>query len=186
MKVYKDNDFDNTKNSTSLTLPIINTVRIPPQRRGSIVYGTDNKLYTSNGVAWSSTFVDSGEYTPTIAPTGFSHTIDAQYKAFYTRTGDIVTVSLSYLMDPTNTSGNRETFSDVISLPAAVLPVEVFSNQFQVTGQVTCNLGDETNDNYGHGVVFSLTADKAVEVLYAFASTGNTEVLVSVSFTYKL
>jgi hypothetical protein len=186
MRVYKDFEFDNTKNLNNLTLPIINTLRIPPQQRGSIVYGTDNKVYTSNGLIWSPLFVDSGEYVPEIAPNNYPHTIDAQYKAFYTRVGNIVTVSLSYLMNPTNTSGNREVFSDVVSLPSTVLPTAVFSNQFQVTGQITCNLGDDSNNDYGHGVVFSLTGDRAVEVFYSFASTGATDVYVSVSFSYTL
>ena len=185
-KVFRDSVFDGTSNDTSLKLPIVDVSIAPVQQRGSIVYGIDDVLYTSDGLHWNPQGPITGTYTPEIGPNNQLHTIDNVYQSWFVRTGDRVTINVTYLISPTSTTGSRGTFSDVITLPSTQLPTNVFTNQFQVVGQITCNLGDETNNDYGHGVIFSVTASKDVEVFYSFTSTGSTQVFISVMVTYTL
>ncbi len=185
MQIYRDFTFDNTKITNSLILPNTDVTHIPPQQKGALVYGTDGALHTSNGITWSSSLISgSGEYIPTIEPNNQPHTIDAVYQGFFMRVGNMVTAQITYLISPSVIS-LRATFSDVISLPPTLLP-SLFVNQFQVTGQITCNMGDDSNTNYGHGAVFSLTSTKDIEVFYSFVSLAGTEVYISVSVTYKI
>ena len=197
MKIYRDFNFDNLQSTRNLTIPIVNTTTTAPAQKGSIVYGKDNLLYISDGVVWKKVSEDnnlsetvsnvsSGPYSPTIGPNNFLHTISNIYKAFYTQVGNVVTARVAYLISPTSTVGVRETFSDVIDLPANLQPLIPFPTQFEVCGQITCNLGDQSNDDYGGGVVFSLPGSTQVEVFYDFRSAGTTQVLISVDITYLI
>lgn len=177
MSIVRFGDYDFVQ-SGSLSLKPNATVSNLPA--GTLSFDSTQGLMLSNGIT-NNPVSKSGSFVPNIGQNNSPHTIQSVNTCCYCQTNEIVTVNVSYLINPDATSG-RATFSDVFDVP--IPPRENFPTQFGSVGVVGLYLGDGTNSDYGGGTVFTVPLSRQVEVFYDFASLGLTQVLVSVNFSY--
>jgi hypothetical protein len=130
------------------------------------------------------TISDTGLWMPDIVADSDgghqNHTIDLILGGVYSRCDDLVSVSVTYVIGTTATSGYAE-WVDLVTLPDIT---HDFESDIEAIGDTTLAISSGDSD-YKGGTVFTEEGGQHLQPLYSFSSPGGTEVFVHVHAVYK-